>query len=180
VSFESSQVWYASDRRARSAHKVFVYDDIGSLIVRPNIIEFRGAEARLTISPVERLHRARQSLNWVMYLLANLAMAPVYAMWWYLIAWFIASAEKYVVLSVVALNLVGLAIGRSVTWMVVTGRDGAGQPVRVWFASGENRGWAGIFGATRRLYQQVQRALQPEANAPSNKLGAADGGRGGQ
>lgn len=115
-----------------------------------------------------------------MYLLVNLAMAPVYAMWWYFIAWFIADAGKYVVLSVVALNLLSLAIGKSVTWIVVTGRDGAGQSVRVWFASGENRGWAGIFGATRRLYQQAQRALQPEAYAPPNQPAAADGGRGGQ
>lgn len=180
MSFESSPVWYASDRRARSVHKVVVYDDIGSLIVRPNVIEFRGAQARLTISPVERLDRARQSWNWVVYLLANLAMSPVYALWWYLIAWFAGEPGKYVVFSVVALNLLGLAIGQSVTWIIATGRDGAGQPVRVWFASGENRGWAGIFGATRRLYQQAQQALQPEAYAPPNQPAAADGGRGGQ
>ena len=84
------------------------------------------------------------------------------------------------VLSVVALNLIGLAIGQSVTWIVVTGRDAAGQPVRVWFASGENQGWAGIFGATRRLYQEALLALQPEAYGPPNQPAAADGGRGGQ
>ena len=180
MSFQSAQVWYASDRRARSAHKVFVYDDIGSLTVHPNKIEFNGAKVRLTISPVQRLDRAKQSWNWAMYLLANLAMSPVYALWWYLIAWFLAAPGEYVVFSVVALNIAGIAIGRSVTWIVVTGRDDDGQPVRAWFASGQNQGWAGIFGATKRLYQGALHGLQAEAHPPPNQPAPADGGRGGQ
>jgi hypothetical protein len=178
VNLESSQVWYASDRRARSAHKVVVYDDIGSLIVRPNRIEFRGPATSLTISPVDRLDRSRQRWNWLMYMLANLAMSPVYALWWYFIAWVVAEPWRYVVLSALALNAVGIALGQSVTWIVVTGRDGLGQPVRAWFASGENRGWAGIFGARRELYDQVVHALQPDG--PPNHPAAADGGRAGR
>lgn len=178
MSFQSAQVWYASDRRARSVHKVFVYDDIGSLTVHPNKIEFQGAETRLTISTVDRLDRARQSWNWAMYLLANLAMSPVYALWWYVTAWLLIAPGKYVVFAVVALNLVGITIGRSVTWIVVTGRDDDGQPVRAWFASGENQGWAGVFGATKRLYQGALQGLQPETHAQPNQPAAADGGGG--
>jgi hypothetical protein len=115
-----------------------------------------------------------------MYLLGNLAMSPVYGLWWYFAAWFIAQPGKYVVFSVLGLNLVGLAIGQSVKWVVVTGRDGAGERVRVWFASGENGGWAGIFGATRRMHQQVLQALRPQPSGPPNQSTAADGGRGAQ
>ena len=41
-----------------------------------------------------------------MYLLGNLAITPVYAFWWYVATWFIAAPGKYVVFSVVALNLI--------------------------------------------------------------------------
>jgi hypothetical protein len=177
VSFEATQVWYASDRRARSPYKILVYDDIGSLSVRPHVVEFRGQTTRLSISPVNRLERARQSWNWVMYLVGNLAMSPVYAFWWYVATWFVAAPGKYVIFSVLALNLIAWALGRSVTWIVATGSGNTGQLAQVWFAAGANQGWAGMFGATARMHQDALRALQQHAAGPPNQPAAADGGR---
>ena len=110
-----------------------------------------------------------------MYLLGNLAITPVYAFWWYVATWFIAAPGKYVVFSVVALNLIAWALGRSVTWTVATGSDHTGQRVRMWFAAGANKGWAGMFGATARMYQDVRGALH-HVPGPPNQPAAADGG----
>lgn len=179
MSFEASEVWYASDQRARSPYKVLVYDDIGSLSVHPSVVEFRGQTTRLSISPVDRLERRRQSWNWLMYLLGNLAMSPIYALWWYVATWFVAAPGKYVIASVLALNLIAWALGRSVTWIVATGTDDTGQRAQMWFAAGRNQGWAGMFGATERMYRDVLGALQQQ-DAPGlpNQPTTADGGYG--
>jgi hypothetical protein len=79
---------------ARSPYKILVYDDIGTLSVRPNAIEFHGPLTQLSLSPVNHLEHRRQSWNWVMYLLANLAMLPAFAFWWYIARWFIADPGK--------------------------------------------------------------------------------------
>ena len=180
MSFEAAEVWYATDQRARSAHKVFVYDDIGSIVVCANRIEFHGQQARLVISPVDGLNLKRQSWNWVMYLVALLAMSPIYAAWWYLLAFFVVSPGKYLILGLLALVVVAWVLGGSVIWVVAAGRDDGGRPIRVWFASGLHRGWGGIFGGTRRLLQGMRQALESEDYRPSNQPAAADGGRGGQ
>jgi hypothetical protein len=180
MNFEASEVWYATDRRARSAHKVLVYDDIGALVVRGNRIEFRGRQTHLVISPVDRLRRARQSWNWLTYLLALVAMSPIYAAWWFLLTFFVVSPGTYVIVGVLALVVVGRVLGGSVTWVVAVGHDDRGRPITAWFASGERRGWAGIFGGTRRLHESVLRALELKSDRPSNQPAAADGGRGGQ
>jgi hypothetical protein len=96
-----------------------------------------------------------------MYLLANLAMLPAFAFWWYIATWFIADPGKYVVFSVILLNVIAWALGRSVTWIVATGSDSSGQPVRAWFADGRNQGWAAVLGATARMHQSVLQALRP-------------------
>jgi hypothetical protein len=148
-------VWYATTKRARSARKFIVYDDIGSLMVQTNRIEFRGSTSHVTIARVEQLRRMRQSWNWVAYLIINLAVSPTYLLWWFISERFFGSQENFVILLILAVNLFGFVIGRSVTWIVVTGRDDADQPVEAWFASGAKQGWAGIFGATRCIYDHA-------------------------
>lgn len=151
---KSHQIWYASEQRARSATKFIVYDDIGTLSLGNNRIEFAGPRIDLAIATISNVMLRHQRWNWVAYLLVNLAVSPFYLFWYVVVLWF-GGRWEYVVFGAVVLNAIGVAIGYSVTWVVVDGEDQTRRPVRAWFADGARRGWRGIFGGTKQLYEQV-------------------------
>jgi hypothetical protein len=44
-------------------------------------------------------------------------------------------------------------------WVKIEYRDASGELNQAFFADGNNRGWAGIFGGTKKLYQIIVRCI---------------------
>lgn len=148
--------WYASERRARNSFKLFVYDDQGTLEIGQGQINFIGRKQTLRIGDVRHISLVRQTWNWKMYLLVNILLLPVYFFLYWFLNPIVGIEVRTIIVVVIAVNLLGLLIGFSTKWVEIEHGDSKDAFSRSYFADGSRKGWAGIFGGTRKLYELLR------------------------
>jgi len=154
-----TDVWYASEKRAKDSFKLFVYDDLGTLEIKPGQINFVGRNHTLSIDNVRHISLMRQTWNWNMYLLVNILLLPVcFFLYWFLNP-VIGIEVRTIIVVVVAVNLLGLLVGVSTKWVEIEHGSSVGSVCRSYFADGSRKGWSGIFGGTRKLYESLRNSL---------------------
>lgn len=149
-----TDVWYADENRAKSPKKLLVYSDIGNLQFSQNAIIFKGKNQSLEISNVSRILVKNQTLNWVTYLIGGVACLLIDLIlgsgindllntnW--------ALTKLYLFLAPICIVLFWLPM----RWVVVEyTEDGAEK--KAYFSSGEQNGWASLFGANKKLKQKM-------------------------
>jgi hypothetical protein len=165
VTHDFDNIWYATEKRARSATKLIVYDDIGTLIIKGNGLLFAGSKTDQIFEEIHDISLSRQSLNWITYLVAIVVFTPIN---WvcYLIfnALFDISVQSFaaVILSIIAC---GILAGLSTKWIIIEHRSINGELTRSYFADGSKIGWGGIFGGTRKLHSDLVKVLETHSSA---------------
>lgn len=158
-------VWYASERRAKSVTKLLVYDEIGRLECAEGVFDFVSAGLHISMDRIESIDVVRQRPNYVIYLIGLAVLAPIT----YGIAWLSPlqyeqllgiSLEVLVAIMFLILSLLGMLVGLSTKWVRIRHLSEDGEVVHSYFADGNKRGWSGIFGGTSELYLAVTQRLE--------------------
>jgi len=156
----SPNVWYASEKKVKSASKFLVFNDKGSLDFSGENILFTGKKNTIQIgkSTVRGISMVSQDINWVTYIMTNILAIAVYYFVFTSISHFVFTGEDVVLLIVYFLiaNGFGLLVGKSTKWILVEYLDKNGNPGKAYFADGSMRGWSGIFGGTRKIYDLIR------------------------
>jgi len=155
-----TSVWYASEERAKNAFKLFVYDDVGALEIEPDEINFVGRNQTLKIRDVRNISLVRQTWNWIVYLLVNILLLPVYFVLYWFLNPILGVEVGTIIVVVVTVNLLGLLIGFSTKWVQIEHGDSQNTFSRSYFADGSRRGWSGVFGGTGKLYKLLRYPLE--------------------
>ncbi len=159
------QVWFADEKRNRSATKLIVFTDRGSLVVEPDSLQFWGSKLNFHISSIKDVSLARQQINWVIYLIMNVLSIIYFA--------FMAKAFpevysfSFLLLLLVGLNVFGLVVAYNTKWVKVEYSDIHNRTTQAFFADGSSFGWGGIFGGTEKMYQTLKLLMNRDPIATS-------------
>ena len=149
-----TNVWYADETRAKSPKKLLVYSDRGSLQLSANAIAFKGDDQSLKIENISRIFMKNQTLNWVTYIAGGIASLFIDLMLGSGISDFAgtnwALTKLYVFLAPICIVLFWLPM----RWVVVEYTEG-GAHKKAYFSSGRQSGWAALFGANKKLKQEL-------------------------
>jgi hypothetical protein len=144
-----SSIWYASEQKIKSISKLIVYDEKGQLDIDEKNIVFSGNKStiKMEIGRITNITLARQSINWIIYLIMNLIFLP-----------FLACSLGIIpaILLLIIVNIPGLMIGWNTRWTLIEYQDEKGNQEKAYFADGSGFGWGGLFGGTGKLYNSLK------------------------
>lgn len=147
-------IWYTDEARADSPRKLLVYSDTGTLNLTSSGLLFSGKENTLKIEHITKLTLARQTLNWVAYLIGLLIFA-------FLDVALGSGAEMLLgsgwVLSMLFAILAPICIvlfWLPMKWLVVE-YDVKGEQRRAYFSLADLNGFKALFGGNRKLLQEI-------------------------
>jgi hypothetical protein len=152
------QVWFADEKRNSSVTKMLVFSDKGLLEAEPDRLMFKGNKLALQISNIKDVSLARQKLNWISYLITNVAAIVYFALLIKLIPDFYSWSSLLTLLLVS--NIFGLVVGYSTKWVRIEYSDDDNKNTLAFFADGSSFGWGGIFGGTIKMYKTLKSSLE--------------------
>ena len=134
-------VWYASERKAKSATKFLAFDDKGTFEITKTFLNFTGRKTSFKIEKesIKNMCLVRQTINWVVYLVFNL--------------FFILTGQIFILLIA---DVIGLLIALNTKWVCITYLQGT-ETKNIYIADNSSFGWGGIFGGTRKMFQIVKK-----------------------
>jgi len=143
-------VWYASEEKIKSASKLVVFDDRGSLDISGANIQFTGKKNNIQInkSAVKNISITRQKINWITYLIVNVLS----------IVYFIFTGMNIIFLIILLVigNGFGLLINSSTKWVLIEYLNQNRNLRKAYFANGSMFGWSGLFGGTQKIYDFIR------------------------
>ena len=146
---EIRNIWYATERRAKSPTKLIVYDEIGCLKLRNGLIEFISSDINILIKQIIEIKLVRQRPNWIIYIVGFPISLFLSFYTWNLM---FEIAFIYFFIGILIVAIIGLSIGLSTRWVRLKHLDETGEITFSYFADGDKKGWGGIFGGTKRLF----------------------------
>jgi hypothetical protein len=152
--FES--VWYASEAKVRSRSKFIAFDDTGTINLFADAIVFRGRRTRVEVLNVAEPRLVRQSWPWTSFIIVNLVVLPAHL---FFLGALRVGILPWLPILIIGVNALAASLGRSVKWVVATGRMDGGVVARCYFADGSAFGWGGVFGGTKRLHRSLRDQL---------------------
>lgn len=158
---EFQRVWFSTEKRNRSITKTLVLDDSGRLTLGHDSLDFTGRKLKIHIPRIRQISLARQSINWVMYLILDVVLILYFI-------FFLGGFPLFIWLPMlVVCNFFGLVIGFGTKWVRVEYLDDNNNSCLAFFADGSSFGWGGIFGGTKRMYRSLKSSLQANSSTPS-------------
>lgn len=149
-------VWYATEKRAKSASKLLVYDDVGSVEIRNGTFEFLGSTIGIRIDEINRIYLGRQKVNWLTYLIGMVIFVPISYLCYLPLKFIAGINSNFLVWLWIIAIVFGLVVGISTKWVVIEHKDSNGVTVKSYFADGASHGWKGVFGGTQRMYHRLK------------------------
>lgn len=142
-------IWYADEKKINSISKILVYNDIGLLSFSDKIIYFKGKKNSFSINKesVQNISLTNQKMNWVVYIIINLLLI----LFFYLVQTNLVPALIYILFG----NVLGLISGFKTKWICIKYLDQNQILKKAYFADGTKGGWNGIFGSTKKLYNEL-------------------------
>jgi len=151
-----AEVWFSPETRIKSRTKCIVYEDCGSLNVDHESITFKGRSQTFSLFGPFAISRESQSINWVTYIVVNVFSVPLTIL---VARAFFAKFDFdptwHVVFLYLAINILGLTLGKCTSWIKIRGRSSGDEVVSCYFADGTAKGWKGIFGGTAQLHDAI-------------------------
>jgi len=145
-------IWYATEKRARSATKLMVYDDTGRIVSSGGKLEFQGSLYHITLDSIKSISLASQRWNWVAWIIMFLVMIPS-AFAGYVLLEKLFGLGKHFFIFCVACVILSFLIGVCPdTWIKIDHAGPEGKTVASYFACA---GWRGRFGRTKKLFHQL-------------------------
>lgn len=149
-----SNIWYADESRAKSPKKLLVYSDKGKLQMVENAIAFEGENQKVEIDNMSRIFMENQTLNWLTYIAGGVACLLIDLILGSGISDLVgtnwALTKLYIFLAPLCIALFWLPM----RWVVVEYIDGDAHK-KAYFSSGNQNGWAALFGANKRLKREM-------------------------
>ena len=143
-------VWYASEEKIKSASKLVVFDDRGSLDISGANIQFTGKKNNIQInkSSVKNISITRQKINWITNLIVNVLLIFYFM--------FMGMNIIFLIILLAIANGFGLLIASSTEWVLIEYLDQNRNLRKVYFADGSMFGWSGLFGGTQKIYDPIK------------------------
>jgi hypothetical protein len=152
-------VWYSSEQKIRSATKLIVYEDKGTLEIGDTDIRFSSNKKEIIFdsSRIRDVSMARQSIPWKVYLIIDLIALPLLVCGLGIVP---------AMLLLLFYNAAGFLVGYSTRWVLVEYLDAEDNQQKAYFAQGSLLGWGGFLGGTKRLHQAILSACRKGSEPP--------------
>lgn len=148
MNLQFASVWYATPAKVNRMVKFIATDDRGSLAMSSDGIQFVGRKLNLTVTRIVAVSLTRQQIPWPSYAVLTLVGVLLFA-----IIYSLPLAAAVAI--VIAGDLFGLWVAVSTKWVRVDYQDESDSRRSAYFADSSKRGWGGIFGGTKVLYQAI-------------------------
>lgn len=147
--FESA--WYATEERAKSANVTIVYDQVCDLIIEGDgRLVLRNEKFLLQVDHISKIRLGRRTLNWKKYLLFDAFV---------LILMINRYSLKRTILSILIANFLGVVVWMTQRWIIIDGIVNE-ENKTIYLFDGRSRGWAGMFGGTKKLFKALASNLK--------------------
>ncbi len=138
-------IWYATHKRANSMWKIFVIDDIGSLVISEGNITFQGKKYMITINKPFSTKLESQQVPWIVIFFLNLLFITLYLITHQFLE--LPNTILFLITIIIA-NILGIMSTKKQQWIAVEGKDESNRENIGYFTDKTSMEWWGNIGVT--------------------------------